>query len=117
MLKNLSVRKAFALFGASSALVRSSSEEVNGATQNTAAAVSEFDDILQRLLELSGKSTTISSSLSVQNAAVSEIVRNNDVLFALSEESAHGAQETARQGTEVASAAQTLQAAVQAFKS
>ena len=98
------------------ALVRSSSEEVNGATQNTAAAVSEFDDILQRLLELSGKSTTISSSLSVQNAAVSEIVRNNDVLFALSEESAHGAQETARQGNEVASAAQTLQAAVQAFK-
>ncbi len=98
------------------ALVRSSSEEVNGATQNTAAAVSEFDDILQRLLELSGKSTTISSSLSVQNAAVSEIVRNNDVLFALSEESAHGAQETARQGVEVASAAQTLQAAVQAFK-
>ncbi len=98
------------------ALVRSSSEQVSGATLSTAAAVSEFEGILQRLLELSGKSATISSSLSAQNAAVTEIVRNNDVLFSLSEESARGAKETARQGTELADAAQTLQSAVQAFK-
>jgi hypothetical protein len=45
------------------ALVRSSNDEVTGATQHTATAVSEFDDILQRLQALSGKSATISSSL------------------------------------------------------
>lgn len=98
------------------ALVRSSSDEVRGATGNTATAVAEFDDILQRLKTLSGKSATISSSLSAQNSAVSEIVRNTDLLFTLSEQNAQGADETARQGQDVAQSAQTLQQAVQTFR-
>lgn len=98
------------------ALVRSSSDEVRGATGNTATAVAEFDDILQRLKILSGKSATISSSLSAQNSAVSEIVRNTDLLFTLSEQNAQGADETARQGQDVAQSAQTLQQAVQTFR-
>jgi methyl-accepting chemotaxis protein len=98
------------------ALVRSSNDEVTGATQHTATAVSEFDDILQRLQALSGKSATISSSLGAQNASVGEIVRNTELLFALSEQNANVAEETARQGDELAGSAQNLQEAVQVFR-
>ncbi|OYW26254.1 MAG: hypothetical protein B7Z51_10265 [Methyloversatilis sp. 12-65-5] len=97
-------------------LVRGSSDEVEGAMQNTAAAVGEFDGILQRLQALSGKSATISDSLGAQNASVGEIVRNTELLFSLSEQNAHVAEETARQGTELASSAQILQEAVQVFR-
>ncbi|MDP3287687.1 MAG: methyl-accepting chemotaxis protein, partial [Methyloversatilis sp.] len=97
-------------------LVRGSNDEVTVATQNTAAAVSEFDGILQRLQALSGKSATISDSLGAQNASVGEIVRNTELLFSLSEQNANVAEETARQGTELASSAQNLQDAVQVFR-
>ena len=97
-------------------LVRSANAEVDGATGSTATAVNEFDDILSRLEALSGRSATISSSLGAQNSAVAEIVRNADLLFGLSERSASGAEETARQGDEVARSAQSLQDAVQAFR-
>jgi len=97
-------------------LVRSSNEEVSGATQNTAHAVTEFDDILRRLQALSGKSATITSSLGAQNSAVGEIVRNTDLLFALSEQTTHVAEETARQGNDLASSARTLEQAVQVFR-
>jgi methyl-accepting chemotaxis protein len=97
-------------------LVRSSNEEVNGATQNTAHAVTEFDDILRRLQALTGKSATITSSLGAQNSAVGEIVRNTDLLFALSEQNTHVAEETARQGNDLASSARTLEEAVQVFR-
>lgn len=98
------------------ALVRGSNDEVTGATQHTATAVSEFDDILQRLQALSGKSATISSSLGAQNTSVGEIVRNTELLFALSEQNANVAEETARQGNELAGSAQNLQEAVQVFR-
>jgi methyl-accepting chemotaxis protein len=97
-------------------LVRGSNDEVTVATQNTAAAVSEFDGILQRLQALSGKSATISDSLGAQNASAGEIVRNTELLFSLSEQNAKVAEETARQGTELASSAQNLQEAVQVFR-
>ena len=97
-------------------LMRSSNDEVNGATQNTAQAVTEFDDILRRLQALSGKSVTITSSLGAQNSAVGEIVRNTDLLFALSEQNTRVAEETARQGNDLASSAKTLEEAVQVFR-
>lgn len=97
-------------------LVRGSSDEVAGAMQDTAKAVNEFEDILQRLQSLSGKSGTISSSLGAQTASVGEIVRNTELLFSLSQQNAHGAEDTARQGNELASSAQALQEAASAFR-
>jgi methyl-accepting chemotaxis protein len=97
-------------------LVRDSNEKVHGAARHTAVAVAGFDDILQRLQALSGKSATISDNLGAQNTAVGEIVHNADLLFELSERNARGAEDTARQGTELASSAQTLQEAVQEFR-
>jgi methyl-accepting chemotaxis protein len=97
------------------ALVRSSDEEVGVASTNTANAVAEFEDIMKQLDELLRKSATISSSLGAQNKAVGEIVRNTDLLFALSEQTSAGADETARQGVEVAGSAKSLEEAVQAF--
>jgi methyl-accepting chemotaxis protein len=97
-------------------LVRGSNDEVTVAAQNTAAAVSDFDGILQRLQALSGKSATISDSLGAQNASAGEIVCNTELLFSLSEQNANVAEETARQGTELASSARDLQEAVQVFR-
>ncbi|WP_018410548.1 methyl-accepting chemotaxis protein [Methyloversatilis thermotolerans] len=97
------------------ALVRSSDEEVGVASNNTATAVAEFEDIMKQLDELLSKSATISSSLGAQSAAVGEIVRNTDLLFSLSEQTSAGADDTARQGVEVAGSAKSLEEAVQAF--
>ncbi len=98
------------------ALVRNSNDEVSGATQSTASAVSEFDAILHRLQSLSGKSADISESLAEQNASVVEIVRNTERLSALSEQNAQVAQETARQGTALADSAHELHDAVKVFR-
>ena len=43
-------------------------------------------------------------------------MRNTELLFSLSEQNAKVAEETARQGTELASSAQNLQEAVQVFR-
>ena len=45
-----------------------------------------------------------------QTASVGEIVRNTELLFSLSQQNAHGAEDTARQGNELASSAQALAA-------